>query len=419
MSRHMHKKHFIPVTILILCYSLRILYAQDGTECSGSGSTILLNDISRRNYLLFSSDSVNLEFYIWDVQNQTVAVNLPFSEFDLQTEQLGLPEAETFRIPRIAPDGSHVSYAQSYSSDDLSRSIQLVWSIEENRLISTFVWHTNWLHFIDWIDENQLAFLSHDEELAIEVVDLQGLVRQRFSLSELEIAIPNAPFSGRSYDSLFFLWTALSRRLNMVLFLRTSEPDSRTFRVFNVQSQEEFYHLDSGTAFNLAPGVHQRNPGIVRPIWSPRGDQLALVLPSATSAVMNLFILSDQGVLRQLTFFQLGDDIESTRVANPAWSPDSSLIAFWLLTSANGIANPRKLYIYNLEHNSAIDTGISFLGEPNIVWSPTGDYLAYSDQYENELVIVDVNNCGMHLQNIDFYDESNLNQVYEWFEMKE
>jgi hypothetical protein len=289
--------------------------------------------------------------------------------------------------------------------------------MDEERLISAFVWHTDWIHFIDWIGSDHLAFLSQTDQLAVEIVDLQGTPQQTFSLDGLGLTIPTTPFAEHPYDIYFLLWTALSQELNLVLYLRSGNAGLTTFRVLDLRSQREYFRLSEDDAFLLAPGIHQRDLGVIRPVWSPLGDQLALVLPSTLDSVFNLHLLSPGGILRQLTFFHLMGDIENTRVANPVWSPDGNFIAFWLITGGNGIAYPSTLYIYDLQQGSLTETTLHYLGNPNIVWSPYGSYLAFADSYEAELVIVDVNGCEVFRQSTDLNSEGGFSQLYNWFEI--
>jgi hypothetical protein len=122
------------------------------------------------------------------------------------------------------------------------------------------------------------------------------------------------------------------------------------------------------------------------PLWSPRGDKVAVAIEG------KLYIVSRDGIVISPSGLAEDEQIESEKFA---WSPDGRYIAFWATKAGMGY-----LMLYDVENDLIIDYCIQDLGVGNsLIWSPDSSlfitnvvYQATADQRGEFTVLVDIKN---------------------------
>lgn len=337
---------------------------------------------------------------IWSFAEARPVGILPFSAAVSSWEQpygnpftQGTPiRADTFRIPQISSDGQYIAYATAYSQQDLSRSLQFIWSTAENRVFSTFPWYPNWIHAIGWIDQNHLGFLAQDDELTIEIVNLEGAVTEIIPLDWLEFFIPSAPWSVPRQSTYFFLWSTFAPQSgNLLIWYRADVEEESRVVAFNIYNQRIFFERHADEFISLLGGAAFQNPGAGSPSWSHSGQRLAIPLYDINFN-RNLYLLSEDETLQQVTFFSEGDTAWQFSVDFATWSPNDRWLAFWVYKSGE----QAELYLLDVDSNQLLNTSILYSASPALFWSPDSRYLGFWQFSDNALGVLDFEACTSH-----------------------
>ncbi len=350
-----------------------------------------ITSVETGDYILFSS-RLTTEYLVWDITTNSIN-SLPFSVASGQ--QLS---SDTPRTPHISPDRRFIAYATAYSVDNLNRSVQYLVTAEGRFIQSAFVWQESWLHFAGWVDAEHMAFIAQRDKLWVDIVNIHGQIVRSQMLQGVDYEIDVSPWDELRPSPFFFVWSDLSQD-SLVLWLR--DADYEALYVFDLRTGEAYQSWnDSQMSFPII-AYRLRSPGELSPVWSTSGDKLALLfVPMLGGAALlrqsfNVHIYTLDGHLLPVTNFSSNDQIDSFSISSLGWSADDRYMAFWLLSSKDGLGNPRQLYVYDVAQQVLMDTGISASLPSNIIWSPLRSQLAFTtnDGGISTLSVVDVEHC--------------------------
>ena len=137
------------------------------------------------------------------------------------------------------------------------------------------------------------------------------------------------------------------------------------------------------------------------PRWSPDGSRLVVEGPTSDQSDLELFLISRDGQIEQLTNLNAYSHIV---YLNYSWSPDGQYVAAWVAdkeSTVNLAKNEAELVIIDTRTRLVTDTcirvkyrGTGYGGRPPTApfWSPDGKQLVVMDWYEADhrrVILVD------------------------------
>lgn len=174
-------------------------------------------------------------------------------------------------------------------------------------------------------------------------------------------------------------------------------------------NERDIYRVDivTGEIVNLTA---------VSPVWdtdgtmSPDGSLIAFVSDRADEGKLTdtIWVMNPDGTEpQQITAVEFWEN------NSPSWSPDGELIAFFRFSIIDlGEGGPSGLWVTDLEGNERLIVeidGASLLGNSKPIWSPDGQYLAYTSGLLEgaELYVVSADGgAPINVSNLDGEEES-------------
>jgi hypothetical protein len=346
----------------------------------------------------------NGRIYIYEIPTGLVR-KLPFAE----TSRAWSPSnsvlpSDSFRIPPISPNGRMISYGSAYSSENLSQSVHFIWSLLEGKMVSSFVWQPNWIHFIGWLDDEHLVFQTRNN--TFDVVDLKGdPVGDPIVIEGLQLNVPYDPWALGNQGSSFYLWSTMSAAGNVFQIFRSGSDRNDTKVVaYSLAEQSIFYEKGVGDWWWLRGNERIQNPRSLTPAWSHSGAVLAVPMWDRSDHV-NLHLLSSAGEIEQITA------LDYSQVGGPVWSGDDSLILFWVSEQPpdRPWAYPDILHAFELESGRIISLGRPGGADSGLIVSrPLGRVFSYIDVFDYHLVFLDLDACT-------FLEQPFEESMLDWF----
>lgn len=153
------------------------------------------------------------------------------------------------------------------------------------------------------------------------------------------------------------LYTMTPNGDNQIRISDQEEPQNELWFRFKINLPQSLHHFLPSHIYNI------------KPIWSPNGDYIAYSAISKSGGSLELFLMDTRWMTKKRLTYSNGV------YSYPAWSPDSSAIAY---TSAN------RLCIIRLSTFKTDCITSSDIYTPT--WSPDSKELAYT--YQNDLYVI-------------------------------
>lgn len=224
------------------------------------------------------------------------------------------------------------------------------------------IWNQDkWFEIGGWLD-NERIWISHYVGPALTVVNLFTGERQ-----ELEGKFPGIE-TAEDIDRypLGVSSVVYNSHLDLAIYPKPEAEASSYLVLWDVQAEQV-----------LAKIKHISASPPNKPIWSPDGIKVYIIESQLETRSDNIFSLSRDGHVRQLTYF--GETSDSAKLFGLSLSPDGKSIAFWLSTGSSSNSQD-SLAVLVLETgqvtNYCITGSTKYGGLSYPIWSPNGRYLA-------------------------------------------
>jgi len=225
----------------------------------------------------------------------------------------------------------------------------------------------NWFEIGGWLD-NERVWISHYPGPALTLVN-------PFTGERQELA---GDFPGiQTAESIHRYPLGVSNvmyntSLSLAVYPRLEEDGSYYLVLWDLQTK----HV-------LAKIKHILKAPQARPVWSPDGTKVYMIESRSETESDNIFSLSQDGQVRQLTHF--GELVDDARIFGLSISPNGKKIAFWLSLGPN-FPLKEPLAVLDIETGQVINyciTGPSEYGGLSVpTWSPDSRYLVIAQWYE-------------------------------------
>ena len=165
----------------------------------------------------------------------------------------------------------------------------------------------------DWLDNKRIVMYSYTKNLL--VLDISTNQTDEIDITSPEYGIGTDGFGYQSVNP------ALDR---MVYYRSLPVSEFPSAVLWDLENKREISRLDL-RADLLWHNLSQ---------WSPDGSSFAVAGPvEIFDNVLELFLVDQNGKIRQLTHIQEEAGLERGVIDHPTWSPDGRYIAFWLENS--------------------------------------------------------------------------------------
>jgi len=197
------------------------------------------------------------------------------------------------------------------------------------------------------------------------------------------------PFDDDAWDFSWPSITIYAPTLDHLVYLKNTKeeeyiPNDATLVLWDRKAQLPIKEVDN---FGYAS---------VYPLWKAGGSGLVFVKANPGNPpetfMDEIFYLSVEGDLKQLT--DLAFDFQNAVIFAYQWSPDEQYLAFEMEADLSRGQTPTShLMILEMNTLQIVDTCLDPYQFTNLVWSPDGRYLAYSEQLaeaNTQAVVIDL-----------------------------
>jgi dipeptidyl aminopeptidase/acylaminoacyl peptidase len=269
---------------------------------------------------------------------------------------------------KVSPNSKWLIY--NHIEDKQSENMRVVMSAD-GQMLATMPWIDEWGTLSGWLDNERVLFKNRTispPAVTFTILDPFTLVQTTISpdMPDLFIKDPTSNFIG---------WNAvIDPTLTRIVYIRQHyDPWERDLVLRDLEAGRELWSLEKySTEF-------------IQPVWSPDGDQLAIVAMNREEDDWNRFeltISSRDGELNQWVDIQ-GYYPEVGR-GQLSWSPNGSYLAFSIW--AGGF----PVLILDVENRQLLDYCIpGGATYSNVIWSPDSTQMIIPRQ-EEPFIVVDL-----------------------------
>ncbi|PWB76596.1 MAG: hypothetical protein C3F07_03500 [Anaerolineales bacterium] len=346
-----------------------------------------VNDISEsqkldlQGVLVLNRPYKQVDFQAMDESGQYQAFDYGFYFFNLNNKQI-IKSISDGLLEQVSPDGKYLAYIHYDSSGD-----KMFLGILDNngKAVNDFSLFIDggWQDYYNW----------QNSEL-IRIVATRGAVKVSSRFLD--------PFT-KSHSLLKTDWNDTYNPANpYVDNVADWKFDRRATKTFNVYGANILYDP------TLTRVVYPKDDSVVSlvdvesetelasakftdwgriPSWSPNGEYLT-ILNHEGNADEFYIVSKDGGEFQRITNF--AEELGFATITDYTWSPDSTLIAFWLNTGQDEVADGEQSELAIMDVSSKQVTRLCIQGistnaydpwtmlHPEPVWSPDGKYIMFT-----------------------------------------
>jgi hypothetical protein len=285
----------------------------------------------------------------------------------LDPSPITIQNVPTFSEGVVSPDGASLVYGHVF--DDLTRSLIVISS--DDQVLSTKPWNDEWGFLSGWLDNERVLFRNR----TVSPPEVTFTILDPFTFDQMTISPDMPDLFIKDPTSNFIGWNAvIDPTLTRIVYIRQHyDPWERDLVLRDLEAGRELWSLEKySTEF-------------IQPVWSPDGDQLAIVAMNREEDDWNRFeltISSRDGELNQWVDIQ-GYYPEVGR-GQLSWSPNGRYLAF----SIWGGGFP--VLVLDVVNRQLIDYCIpGGATYSNVIWSPDSTQMIIPRQ-EEPFIVVDL-----------------------------
>lgn len=289
----------------------------------------------------------------------------------------------------VSPNRELIAYMASTFNDGEVTDVDLIIANGNFQIQNTFPWDDKWSSILGWTTDQKIIILLTPDAIPkppvsyVLVDPLNG--RQETIYLSIPDFLDKSLYDLPYWDGWFGL--LINPNLEFAVYPRQSNANKEmhTYALWDISSNKTVLSLENifsaFSSFNTFP----------KPYWTTDGTQFSFVShkeDTSSLAKFELFLVSREGNIDQLTDLS---DIAYVQPSFHSWSPDNSLIAFFLTPSGLNYAN---VAIVSTNNHDVVDLCLSInFQEPPPIWSPSGKQFLVVDKYEEghkRVLLVDV-----------------------------
>ncbi len=292
-----------------------------------------------------------------------------------------------------SPDGKWFAYlTDSITGDQTLNILDARGVLQKEIVLSSIRKPISFVSFGEWIDNENILLIWAGEDSNGDIwPNLSTTVilnpfngnKQEFE-SDYPDMFSLYPDFVYTWGNYFLSLSVYNPPLNRVLYL-----SYEGIALWDLKNQREIKLIASDFRYRS-----------IQPQWSPDGNQFVIDLDTDTGR--NIFLISKDGVERQITFM---DRYEDRDIYGITWSPDGKQLAYWLYVrwdekAVNGVYYLNTIDVLTSEIKTYCITAYNwreFSPKWYPIWSPDGKYLVVAaernqDKSKPEAILVDLAN---------------------------
>lgn len=286
----------------------------------------------------------------------------------------------------ISPDKNWLAYSQAQRGTGSEEFV--VQSLDGVKKFATEVDDQKVQTIAYWLNNDVLLLWNHAPSQPLDTIDFYNPFTEEQEVMPMDY--PGIlPFDDDAWDFSWPSITIYAPTLDHLVYLKNTKeeeyiPNDATLVLWDRKAQLPIKEVDN---FGYAS---------VYPLWKADGSGLIFVKANPGNPpetfMDEIFYLSVEGDLKQLT--NLAHDFQNVVIFSYQWSPDEQYLAFEMEADLSRGQTPTShLMILEMNTIQIVDTCLDPYQFTNLVWSPDGRYLAYSEQLADEntqAVVIDL-----------------------------
>lgn len=306
------------------------------------------------------------ESLLQNVANGTIALDR--GAFPYQTFLLDLKSGNEYKLPsqseqvvyfgfQVSPDQNMLAYIEGLQSDSGQVDKTVFWIVNARaEVLQKITFNLSELYNLRWLDNQNAIFYIDQTPKDGTVMIFNPFTReQRYISNEL----PEYYTESHLFPGLSWL-IEYSPDLEWGVYFGRVETGKLGFLI------RDFTH--GQTVWQTADVIGEYQ----KPVWSPNGDEVAVV------ASGHLYLVSRDGTAKSV---EVLNEYQQTQVSKTSWSPDGRYLSFW---------NFSNLIIYDKQTNQVIDPCVTNEYPDYPVWSSDSQQLVVSAYLNEGGILVDL-----------------------------